>query len=93
LIFGLKKLKQLLGKGAKSAQIECLLDSEKDVKKLNKKNKLKEKHIKNFFIEICNLMLDFRNVSFTHILREKNKIADGLVNEALDAQEKQNNLF
>lgn len=93
LIFGLKKLKQLLGKGAKNSHIECFLDSELAVKQLNHEYKLKEKHIQDFFIEIWNLMLDFKNVSFIHILREKNKIADRLVNEALDAQEKQNNLF
>ncbi|EKE10642.1 MAG: ribonuclease H [uncultured bacterium] len=93
LIFGLKKLKQLLGKGARSSQIECFLDSELAVKQLNHEYKLKEKHIQEFFIEIWNLMLDFKTVSFIHVLREKNKIADRLVNEALDAQEKQNNLF
>lgn len=93
LIFGLKKLKHLLGKGAKGAQIECYLDSELVVRQLNHIYKLKEKHIQEFFIEIWNLMLDFKKVTFTHILREKNKIADELVNEALDKEEKQNNLF
>jgi ribonuclease HI len=34
-------------------------------------------------------MLDFQSVEFQHIPREKNKIADKLVNEALDAQAKQ----
>lgn len=93
LIFGLKKLKLLLGKGAKAAQIECYLDSELVVRQLNHIYKLKERHIQELFLEIWNLMLDFRAVTFTHVLREKNKIADCLVNEALDKQEKQNNLF
>lgn len=94
LISGLKKLKQLLGKDKmKSAVIECRLDSELAVKQLNHEYKLKEKHIQEFFIEIWNLMLDFKAVSFHHIFREKNKIADALVNEALDAREKQNKLF
>lgn len=94
LIFGLKKLKQLLGKGKiGSAEIECYLDSELVVKQLNHEYKLKEKHIQEFFIEIWNLMLDFKKVEFKHVLREKNTVADALVNEALDAQEKQGSLI
>ncbi len=94
LIFGLQKLKQLLGKEKmKQAEVDCYLDSELVVKQLNHEYKLKEKHIQEFFIDIWNLMLDFKSVRFTHVLREKNKIADALVNEALDARKKQNNLF
>jgi ribonuclease HI len=86
LIFGLKKLKQLLGKKAKQMSIECFLDSELVVKQLNHEYKLSDSRIQGFFIEIWNLMLDFKNVKFTHIRREKNKVADALVNEALDMQ-------
>lgn len=94
LIFGLKKLKALIGKEkTKNAKIECRLDSELVVKQLNHEYKLKEKHIQDFFIEIWNLMLDFGKVSFIHIPREQNKIADALVNEALDAQNKQSSLL
>ncbi len=93
LIFGLKKLKQLLGKAAKTSTIECYLDSELVVRQLNHIYKLKEKHIQELFLEIWNLMLDFRMVTFAHILREKNKISDALVNEALDREEKQGNLL
>jgi ribonuclease HI len=93
LIFGLKKLKQLLGASAKKTEIVCYLDSELVVKQLNHEYKMKEKHIQGFFIEIWNLMLDFGKVKFAHVRREKNKIADAMVNEALDGQVKQNNLF
>lgn len=93
LIFGLKKLKQLLGKKSKQSEIECRLDSELVVKQLNHEYKLSDARIQMFFIEIWNLMLDFGNVKFTHIPREKNKIADALVNEALDKQQKQRNLL
>ena len=93
LIFGLKKLKQLVGKAAKTSTIECYLDSELVVRQLNHIYKLKEKHIQELFLEIWNLMLDFNVVTFAHILREKNKIADALVNEALDREEKQGNLL
>lgn len=94
LIFGLKKIKQELGKTkAKKAEVECFLDSELVVKQLNHEYKLKEKHIQEFFIEIWNLMLEFSSVKFTHVFREQNKIADALVNKALDQQCKQTNLF
>jgi ribonuclease HI len=63
------------------------------VKQLNHEYKLKEEYIQKNFIEIWNLMLEFKNVIFKHIPREKNKIADGLVNEALDKNEKQRRLL
>lgn len=94
LIFGLKKVKQLVGKEkAKNCEIECNLDSELVVKQLNHKYKLKEEYIQKNFIEIWNLMLDFGKVNFIHIPREKNKIADELVNKALDEREKQGSLL
>jgi ribonuclease HI len=94
LIFGLKKLKQLLGKDkTRQYEIECNLDSELVVKQLNHEYKLKEEYIQKNFIEIWNLMLDFKNVKFIHIPREENSIADKLVNEALDAREKQVSLL
>ena len=94
LIYGLKKLKQLLGKDkTKQYEIECNLDSELVVKQMNHEYKLKEEYIQKNFIEIWNLSLDFKNVIFKHIPREENKIADSLVNEALDAKEKQKSLI
>ena len=94
VIFGLKKIKSLLGKAkAQNAEMECRLDSELVVKQLNHEYKLKEKHIQDFFMEIWNLMLDFKSVKFYHIPREKNKLADKLVNVALDQETKQDKLI
>jgi len=94
LIFGLKKLKQLLGKAkTKSYSIECYLDSELVVRQLNHEYKLKEEYIQKNFIEIWNLALDFKSVKFYHIPREKNSIADALVNEALDVEKAQKTLL
>ena len=94
LIFGLKKIKQLVGKKkTKLAEITCYLDSELVVNQLNHKYKLQEKNIQKLFLEIWNLMLDFKAVKIYHILREKNKIADKLVNQALDEKEKQGTLI
>lgn len=94
LILGLQKIKHFIGKEkAKKMEVQCLLDSELVVKQLNHEYKLKEERIQQYFISIWNLMLEYGTVTFTHIPREKNKIADALVNEALDNQCKQNNLF
>jgi ribonuclease HI len=94
LILGLRKTKFFLGKDkAKKTNVECFLDSELVVKQLNHEYKLKEPRIQQYFIEIWNLMLEFSGVVFVHIPREKNKIADALVNEALDNQCKQTNLL
>lgn len=85
LIFALKKIKQIIGKErAKKVELDCRLDSELVVKQLNHEYKLKERHIQDFFLEIWNLMLEYGQVYFTHIPREKNKEADALVNAALD---------
>lgn len=94
LIFGLHKLKALLGKSkAKRSSVECRLDSELVVKQLNHEYKLKEPRIQQYFIEIWNLILDFGSVVFVHVPREQNKIADASVNEALDRECKQSALI
>lgn len=94
LIAGLKKIKALIGKEkSKKSTIECYLDSELVVNQLNHKYKLSEKHIQQLFLTVWNLMLDFGNVKFYHIMREKNKVADSLVNMALDEKEKQKSLL
>src|SRR5665647_3760246 len=94
LILGLQKVKHYIGKDkAKKTKVACFLDSELVVKQLNHEYKLKEPRIQQYFIEIWNLMLEYGKVTFTHIPREKNKVADALVNEALDGQCKQNSLI
>jgi ribonuclease HI len=94
VIFGLKKIKQLMGKEKiGSLEVECFLDSEFVERQLNHQYKVKEKHIQELFLEVWNLMLDFKKVTFSHIPREHNKIADKLVNEALDEKEKQMQLL
>lgn len=94
LIFGLKKVKALIGKTkAKDFEIECRADSELMVKQLNHEYKLKEARIQKYFIEIWNLMLDFKAVIFIHVPREKNTVADKMVNEALDNGCKQGSLL
>lgn len=94
VIYGLKKIKQLIGKGkVKDVEVEIFLDSEFVTKQMNHEYKVKEAHIQKLFLEVWNLMLDFKKVQFSHIVREKNKVADKLVNEALDERARQASLL
>ena len=94
IIFALKKFKAIFGKAiAQTSDVEIKSDSELVVKQLNGDYRLSDPKIQQFFIEIWNLKFDFQSVKFKHIPREKNKEADRLVNEALDAQAGSKSLF
>jgi ribonuclease HI len=85
VVFALKKAKLLLGKKrAKETDVEVNVDSELIVKQLGAEYKIKEESLFPFFIQIWNLQQDFKSVIFNHVSRERNEIADRLVNEALD---------
>ena len=94
VIFALKKFKAYFGgKIAKISEIEVRSDSELLVNQMNGKYKLENEKIQKFFIEIWNLKMDFGGVKFKAIVREKNKEADKMVNEALDAEGGNQKLF
>lgn len=83
LILALERAEELLkGKG----EVICRLDSELVVKQLNREYKVKDEKMKALYARVVKLTLDFDRVEFTHIPREKNKLADKLVNQELDKQ-------
>ena len=82
LIAALIKAKEL---GAK--ELECNLDSELVVKQLKREYKVKNPELAPLFLNIHNLSMDFKNISYSHIRREFNKEADKLANEAMDRGE------
>lgn len=85
VIFGLKKIKALLGKEKiKNTEIEFRLDSQLIARQLNGRYKIEEEKLFPLFIKIWNLKMDFGPIVFTEIPREKNKEADRLANEAID---------
>lgn len=87
VIFALKKFKAVFGKTiAKTSEVEVRSDSELLVNQMQGKYKIENEKIQRFFIEIWNLKIDFEDIKFKAIPREKNKEADRLVNEALDGQ-------
>ncbi len=66
-------------------QITIYSDSELLVKQLNGQYKIKSDNIKPFFMQAVELLDNFESWEIKHIVREKNKQADELVNRALDA--------
>lgn len=94
VIFALKKFKAVFGKKlAKNSEIEIRSDSELLVKQLNAQYKILNENIQPLFLEIWNLKFDFKKLRFKRIPREKNKQADRLANEALDAKSKTQSLI
>lgn len=64
--------------------IVCHLDSELVVRQLQGKYKVREESLKPLVAQALRLTQRFKEVQFVHVPREKNKLADQLVNEALD---------
>jgi len=73
-----------VAKKMKIGEIKCFLDSELVVKQLNREYKVKDTTLKTLFKKVESLRSDFAKISFHHVMREKNKLADEMVNKALD---------
>ena len=54
------------------------------MEQLNRNWKVKEPTIQKLFILAYNASAQFKKVTYTHVLREKNKAADTEVNKVLD---------
>jgi len=64
--------------------LKVFMDSELIVKQLRGEYRVKNADLKPLFAEVLKRTNSFSEVSWHHIPREKNKLADELVNEALD---------
>jgi len=86
VMVALQTLKAMYGKKTKEMEFELRMDSELVKKQLNNEYQIKEPGLVPYFIEIHNLRVSsFPNLTLTHIPREKNKEADRLSNEAMNA--------
>lgn len=84
LIFALKKIKALVGgENAKGAHLKCYSDSELMVSQMNHKYRIANKKIGELFIAVWNLMMEYGQIEFIHIPREKNREADALVKSVI----------
>jgi len=80
LIAGLEKALEL-GVG----EVEVVSDSELMVKQMRGEYRVKNEALRRLFLEASRLARQVGNVSYTAVRREHNKLADQLVNDALDA--------
>lgn len=79
VILALEKAQEL---GAE--EIDLFLDSELVQQQLTQKYKVKNKDLQPLFVKVWNLSQGFKKVKYVHVARNDNKLADKLVNEALD---------
>ena len=68
----------------KVKNLDCYLDSELVVKQLKREYKVKNKDLASLFVKAWNLSLKFKKITFHHITRDKNTVADALANQAMD---------
>ncbi len=81
VVLALQKAKELGGE-----ELEFHLDSELVVRQLNGEYKVKNQDLALQFLKIHNLLQHFKKVTYKHVYREDNKLADELLNDALDAK-------
>jgi len=83
----LEAVKWICQQGVKINKVDFYVDSELVAKQLNGEYKIKSANIKPLTEQINQLRstLPFK-ITFTHLLRDGNKKADQLVNQALDNQ-------
>lgn len=79
VILALAEAKKLGG-----TELHFYLDSELVVKQLNGEYKVKDKDLGSLFVKIWNLKAEFTRITWQHVRREQNKVADALVNQAID---------
>lgn len=85
IVAALKKIKSLVGKArAKTTNVECRMDSELACRQLNHVYRIENEKLQPLFFQIWNLMLDFQAVTFVHVPREQNTMADAEANRAMD---------
>lgn len=78
----LEAIKQVESLGGQ--ELVSYLDSELVVRQLSGVYKIKEPGLQPLAAEILRHTSKFKKIHFEHVPREKNKLADQLVNEALD---------
>ena len=80
LIFGLEAALKLA-----VSELVCYSDSELIVRQINGQYKVKDAVLKTYHLKVKNLLSKFKKVLFVSVPREKNRLADKLVNEAIDS--------
>jgi len=71
-------------KGLKATEVEVRMDSELICSQINGTFKIKNPEFQDSFIKIWNLKQAFKKTEFNYIPRTENRLADKLVNQAID---------
>ena len=71
---------------SKAYQVTLKLDSQLAQRQLIGEYKVKDATLREYYDQVKILENEFASIDFIHIPREENKVADKLVNKALDAQ-------
>ena len=66
-------------------ELEVVSDSELMVKQMRGEYRVKNRDLRMLFLDASRLARELGSVTYTHVRREHNELADRLVNEALDA--------
>jgi len=66
------------------SELVVVSDSELMVKQMRGEYKVKNRDLQTLFLEASRLAREVGSVTYEHVRRERNTLADGLVNEALD---------
>lgn len=64
--------------------LHVFMDSELIIRQMNGEYRVKDESLKPLYAQVLALAEGFAEISFTHVRREKNAVADRLVNEELD---------
>ena len=75
-------LKKLLTFGIKRVQFYS--DSKVMVDQMNGRANVNSQRLQPLFTELCRLARQFKEINFTHVHREENRLADALANMAAD---------
>lgn len=67
--------------------IHCFMDSQLVVEQMNGNYKVKNEALRPLYSEVQRIIGQFPTFKIEHILREKNKVADEMANEAMDRKE------
>lgn len=81
LVEGLRKALELA-----VDEVEVVSDSELVVKQMRGEYRVKNEALRRLSVEAGQLARQLRKVTYTAVRRERNELADRLVNEALDAE-------
>ncbi len=67
-------------------QVNFFMDSKLVVEQLSGRYKIKSLSLKELVIQIKNIEGELDNITYTHVPRERNKVADKIANLALDSR-------